>query len=124
MSKMLTEPYTSVPAQDCVKSVLELSTCHVPLETEHWLCKLETDYGYEEERDFNDDNALLIVDKVEYGHLIWVPEDDEEDEAIVQLREKHIDLFHILVMAMRLKCRWVKFDCDACCIDGLPQYNW
>jgi len=88
---------------DIVK-VLELSTCHVSLETSQAM---------------NADTIDWPMDNVDYGWLVYCRFADAED-----LKRLPKDLAAAIRMGHERGCKFLKFDCDASIIDGLTEYLW
>lgn len=83
---------------------LELSTCHITKETANsWP---------------NRDDYPLIA-QYEYGMFVHVPEPDPDE--FTDLPE---DLKAIIQHARLRGCTLIRFDADACPIEGLPTYEW
>jgi hypothetical protein len=63
-----------------------------------------------------------IYDDLAYGYLLRVPDDDEE--ASEDANALADDIRALLAKARAETCRYIRLDCDAGLLDGLPVHDW
>lgn len=72
----------------------------------------------------NGESRYLCAYNVDYGHLVWVPEDLEIiDETLQGMKEEGMSkgLIECMKLALDLDCRYIRFDCDEPPYEGLPD---
>jgi hypothetical protein len=95
------------PADAAIRTVLDLSTAHLPEPLgSHGLA----------------DEDGVIAYPLPYGWLMWVPPDPDEHAA--DHPDLPPDVLTIQRYARRLGCDYVLFDRDAERVDDLPTWNW
>jgi hypothetical protein len=96
-----------------VERLYAISTAHLPL---HLLDNLDAF--------MTEPESMVIVQKIEYGALLWVPEGVEGDAWFNTLTLDEDKVFApIVAWAQKHGLRWIKFDCDAPEMDDLPQFD-
>lgn len=73
------------------------------------------------------DLVPLAYDKIEYGYLFWVPDDDgirEDLEGQLKKAGYSPGLHALLEKANELGCRYLYLDRDAEPVEGLPTFDW
>lgn len=68
----------------------------------------------------NEATGLVVHETGEYGWMIWA--DGQEEESY--LEKTSSNLRKLIEFAREHECEWIRFDCDADPIDGLPTYDW
>lgn len=89
-----------------ITKVLELSMAHISKRTNVLIGQ--------------DQLNVVAHEKDEYGWLLFVPQDDYEEET----RSLPDDLKAIFDLAQEHDCVWVMLDRDAYIYDSLPVFNW
>lgn len=59
-------------------------------------------------------------EKGDYGWFMYVC----DDVAITEAEAVPLEVRSAIHVAKREGCEWIMWDCDASCIDELPQYEW
>lgn len=93
-----------------IRSVLELSTAHLPEE-----------YGSELSNESLDKQMYLSADALECGFLLWLPSDPEdyyEGEDIPP------EIVRVMTYARSHGAQYVRFDRDAEIVPDLPTWEW
>lgn len=70
---------------------------------------------------FDETTDLVVYEMGEYGWLIMArPIDNMASDTLT-----HSDtLENLLAYARKLECDWLRLDCDADTIEGLPRFEW
>lgn len=58
-----------------------------------------------------------IADAIEYGWIMWAFDERGDDDI-------GDELWAICELARKHGCDWIKFDCDAGLVSGLPDFKW
>jgi hypothetical protein len=95
-----------------VEPLYAVSTAHLPIE----LLKRLDDFAAEP-------GSIVVLQPIEYGALAWVPDmlDGGWAESITEQDDRHF--VPVFEWAAKHGIRWIKFDCDAPEIDGLPRFD-
>jgi hypothetical protein len=59
-------------------------------------------------------------DNVEYGYLVYVPNEgyaDEDEDFPEEMRA-------VVKLARSLGCKWIRYDCDGPELDGFAKFDW
>ena len=62
--------------------------------------------------------SYLCFDAVEYGYLVWANADDETIKRYPQ------EIAEAVRLAKANDCTYIRYDCDALTVEGLPTYDW
>ena len=95
-----------------IRLMLDISTAHLPEK-----------YGNEQSDESLDTMSGVIVDSLETGFLMWVPEVPEE-YALGFLTPVPPEILTVQEYARELCCDYVRFDRDADIVDDLPTWDW
>lgn len=95
-----------------VARMLNVSTAHIPKRTADALGMQSTS------RDTDLRSILCVVDFDAYGWIIYVCL-----EAITAA-QGHPELANLMTLARKQGCEYLKLDCDAVTIAGIPEFSW
>jgi len=98
------------PAGARLFRVLDLSTAHLPQEQMQGIAEVDT----------------VVLDRPEYGALVWVDHDDPDGQDAAVVESGFPDLVPVLKYARTFggDLYWVQFDRDADSNDALPSWDW
>ncbi len=96
-------------AEPAVRKMLDLATCHLP----------SSEFGDE----MNSWDGVIAFPNREYGWILWVPDDPEEESADYD-GEVPAEVLRIQLYARQHGCDYVMFDRDGPVDGNLPTWDW
>lgn len=97
-----------------ITPLVDISTAHIPKHTADALGSKPGDADASELQD-----NLMYSHWGEYGWIIYCGDDEAEE-----VRERHPELSDLMSLCSSQGISFLKLDCDAPKVDGLPVFNW
>lgn len=108
----MTAPNLTTLAVTC--TLVDISTAHIP---KHTADALDSKPGDADASELQEN--LIYTPWGEYGWIIYCGADEAEE-----VRESHPELSDLMSLCASQGICFLKLDCDASKVDGLPVFNW